>query len=438
MKTVLIIVYYWPPSGGGGVQRWLKFCNLLPENGWQPIVFVPKDPDYPLLDESLVAEVSDQVKIIRYPIWEPRKLYTKFLGKKKNTDDKKAPSADEVFYHDASQRSWKQNFALWVRSNFFIPDARATWIRPSAKFLTKYLREHPVDAIVTSGPPHSLHLIGRKLKKRLDIPWIADFRDAWTEIEFFEKLKLSKRADRRHHQLEKAVLAEADISLVTADYWLEVYHQRGAKRVEVLLNGYDGEDFPTQRPSLSSTFNISHVGTLAFDRNPTALWQALVELTHESPAFAKRLQIHFAGKTDQQVTQSLIDLGMEKHIVDHGYISHQEAISLMCTSPLLLLLVNQSENNAKGRVPGKVFEYLAAARPILCIGPPDSSIGRILEESEAGVSIDFQEKEEMKTLIRKQFEAFEQGEAGASVGSIEQYSRQALTKRLALMLGEIT
>jgi glycosyltransferase involved in cell wall biosynthesis len=423
MKKVLIIVYYWPPSGGGGVQRWLKFCNLLPENGWQPIVYVPEDPDYPLLDESLEAEVSEQVQVIKRPIWEPRKLYSRFLGKKKETSDAKGPSADEVFYHEASERSWKQNLALWIRGNFFIPDARAPWIQPSIKYLSQYLKENPVDAIVTSGPPHSLHLIGRGLKKRLAVPWIADFRDAWTEIEFFEKLMLSKWANRRHHKLERAVLAEADISLVTADYWPELYAKRGARRVEVLLNGYDENDFPTPRPSTAEAFIISHVGTLAFDRNPMALWEALSELCDESEAFSKLLRIHFAGKTDSMVKESINKLGMGDKMKDYGYISHEEAVMMMCTSPLLLLLINKSEQNAMGRVPGKVFEYMAAIRPILCLGPEDSSISRILTQAQAGTCIPYQEKERLKREIKSQFDDFQQGKDSLHPTAIEQYSR---------------
>ncbi len=438
MKKVLVIVYYWPPSGGGGVQRWVKFCNLLLENGWQPIVFVPEDADYPLLDASLVDEVSDKIEIIRHPIWEPRKLYEKFLAKKSASHKTKGPSADEVFYHKASERSWKQNLALWIRSNIFIPDARLPWVRPSVRFLRRYLKNHPVDAIVTSGPPHSLHLIGRRLKRHTGIPWIADFRDAWTEIEFFEKLMLAPFADRRHHKLEQAVLKEADISLVTADYWPALYGERGARRVEVLLNGYDEGDFPTPRPQTVSTFRISHVGTLAFDRNPQAFWEVLKELAERSAAFAHSLEIHFAGKTDHKIIQALTDLGMGDHVHDHGYISHQAAIQLMCSSPLLLLLINQSQQNAQGRVPGKVFEYLASHRPILCIGPPESSISRILENAQAGVCIDFQEKELLKEQVWAYFLQFQAGSLHPPTAGIEQYSRQALSRRLSELLEEVS
>jgi len=438
MKKVLVIVYYWPPSGGGGVQRWVKLAKYLPQMGWEPIIYAPDEADYPLMDHSLEADISPDLQLIRNPIIEPRKIYAKWLGKGEKEAKPNQPSADEIFYHDASQRSWKQNLALWIRGNLFIPDARALWIRPSIRFLKKYLKDHPVDAIISTGPPHSLHLIGEALHRKLDIPWIADFRDAWTEIEFFDKLMLSRWAENRHHKLERKVLKQADLSLVTADYWIDLYQKRGAQRVEVLLNGFDKDDFQHVQPTPNAHFALSHVGTLAHDRNPMSLWEALRELSDEIPTFRDKLQVHFAGKTDSLVKKSLADLGLGDHIHDHGYISHHEAISLMAASPLLLLLINQSEKNALGRVPGKVFEYLAAQRPILCIGPEGSSIDRILQDSQAGESIAFDDKDGLKQSLHQ---AFTQWQSGAMPRTkevlIEPYTRRAQAAQLSGFLHEI-
>ena len=432
MKKVLIILYYWPPSGGGGVQRWVKFTKYLPDQGWEPIVYAPENADYAVQDESLQDEISKDLVVVKHPIWEPYNLYQGFLGKKKKA------GVNQAIAGSKTKRSWKENLSIWIRGNFFIPDARKFWIKPSVKFLKQYLKENPVDAIVTTGPPHSLHLIGRKLKKETGVKWIADFRDPWTKIEFYHELKLSKRSDAKHKRLEKAVVREADAIVSVAWTWKKEHQEWGAQFAEVITNGYDSDDFPDKKPPCSDSFQLSHIGTFAHDRDPRTLWEVLSELCTEVPGFREELEIQLIGKTDQQVFASLNDFGLSKNLSHIDYVQHSEAVDKMMRSQVLLLLLNQVEYNAVGRPTGKIYEYLAAERPILCIGPEVSDPGTILEMTNGGDICNFGDKPKMKKLIMGYYNAYKNGSLVQASDEYQQFSRRNTTAQLAEILNMIT
>ncbi|HMK06024.1 MAG TPA: hypothetical protein VK476_00755, partial [Flavobacterium sp.] len=183
MKKVLIITYYFPPAGGPGVQRWLKFIKYLPDFDIQPIVYVPENPTYPIIDAQLMSEISDKAIVLKTKIFEPYGLASIFSKNK----TKKISSG---IIPSMRRQTSIDKFLLWVRGNLFIPDARVFWVKPSVAYLKKYISENNIDIIITSGPPHSLHLIGMKLKNVMNVKWIADFRDPWTTIGYHKSLKL--------------------------------------------------------------------------------------------------------------------------------------------------------------------------------------------------------------------------------------------------------
>ncbi|HKI88004.1 MAG TPA: hypothetical protein VKA38_03185, partial [Draconibacterium sp.] len=177
MKRVLIITYYWPPSGGGGVQRWLKFVKYLPSNGWKPVVAVPENPEYPVIDLSLQEDVPKEAEIIKLPIWEPYGIFKKITGRKKEE------RVNTGLLFDEKKQTSIEKISLAIRGNFLIPDPRIFWVKPSIKRLKKLIPELNVEAIITTGPPHSVHLIGYRLNKIFGIPWIADLRDPWSNLD---------------------------------------------------------------------------------------------------------------------------------------------------------------------------------------------------------------------------------------------------------------
>lgn len=285
-KKILIISYYWPPAGGPGVQRWLKFVKYLPDFAIEPHVYVPDNPTYPLLDEKLVDEVSNKAIIIKQPIFEPYGLASVFSKNK----TKKISSG--IMPHQKKQ-SFVEKLLLWVRGNVFIPDARVFWVKPSVTFLKRYLKEHQIDTIITTGPPHSLHLIGLQLKKELNITWLADFRDPWTTIGYHKELKLSSWAARKHKALEKEVMNSCDQLMVTSPTTKIEFEAITTKSIEVITNGYDLEQ--VSKKPLDEKFTLAHIGSLLSARNPIILWKALQELIAENRAFKEQFQLKLIG-----------------------------------------------------------------------------------------------------------------------------------------------
>jgi glycosyltransferase involved in cell wall biosynthesis len=278
LKRVLIITFYWPPMGGGGVQRWLKMVKYMREFGWEPIIFTSENASNPIFDESLFYDVPENIETIREEIFEPYDLYNKFLGRKKG--DK----VFQGFVDESGKKSFLKEIAVWLRGNIFIPDARMFWIRPSVKSLKTFLKNNPVDAIISTGPPHSTHMIAMGVKKKFDIPWLADFRDPWTNIDFYQQLKLTSLADYRHRKLEKAVMQKSDALVTVTWSWAEEMKVIRGSEVDVITNGFDPEDFKGANGSQNPTaFNITHAGSLNRDRNPHSLWEAMRILLDRLP-----------------------------------------------------------------------------------------------------------------------------------------------------------
>lgn len=430
-KTVLIITYYWPPSGGAGVQRWLKTVKYLREYGWEPIVYTPENPEAPALDNSLLKDIPEGVKVIKQPIWEPYSFYKKFLGLKKEE------KINAGFLTEKKKPGLAEKIAVWIRGNFFIPDARKYWVKPSVDFLSNYLRSHPVNAIVSTGPPHSMHLIALGLKQKTGIAWLADFRDPWTNIDFYDKLMLSKSADRKHHKLEKSVLENADVVTSIGKQMAEEFRMLGAKRVEVIPNGFDESDFVFDNVQLDKDFSISHIGSINKDRNNDIFWLAVKELCDEMPAFKEKLKIKLVGKTDHAVMESLEKHDLQPHLEKIEYLPHDEVLQKSMSTQVLLLLLNNTPN-AKGIMTGKFYEYLAAKRPILCIGPEDGEAAKTLEETASGKVAGFEDKGKMKLILQAYFEKYQQNNLTVENAAIENYSRKKLTGKFAELLDEIS
>ncbi len=419
MRRLLVITYYWPPAGGSGVQRWVKFCKYLPQYGWQPVVFTPSNPDIQSWDGSLLGDIPSGTEVIRRPIREPYALYRRLVPQRE---------AAQVNPLSASNSSFAGRVFRALRGNLFIPDPRVSWVRPSVRFLKKYLAGHPVDAVVTTGPPHSMHLIGLGLKRATGVKWIADFRDPWTQMFYYKHLGLTEYADRRHHRLEKAVLDGADTVIAVSPPVRDDFAAMTSTPVELITNGFDEDDFlPAGQAALlrdDDCFNIVHTGLLAADGNPLCLWNALSAMCREDSRFASRLRIRLAGKTDSQVIDSVRERGLGGNLVDLGYLPHSRTVEEQCRADLLILPLRREPEYAKV-LPGKIFEYMASRRPVLGIGQSDGAAARILEESGSGKMFDWDDEQGVSSFIR----------APHGVGGdIDAYSRRRLTEKLIRLL----
>ena len=423
-KKLLIITYYFPPAGGPGVQRWLKFVKYLPEFNVQPIVYVPENPTYPIVDEGLVSEISDQVIVLKNKIWEPYQLASVFSKNK----TKKISSG--IFPQKKKQTFLDKTF-LWVRGNLFIPDARVFWVKPSVAYLEKYIKENNIDTIVTSGPPHSLHLIGLELKEKLNINWLADFRDPWTTIGYHKALRLSSYAANKHKKLEHKVLNSADTIIVTSKTTKTEFQAITDKPISVITNGYDIEN--VEKQALDSKFTLAHIGSFLSDRNPEFLWESLVELLNEIPDFKAHLEIKLIGAVSQEVLDAIAQFNLNPYLNLLGYVSHHEAIAHQKKSQVLLQIEINSEDT-KSIIPGKLFEYMVSNRPIIAIGPQGSDFAAIVKETNTGVFFDYSEKAKLKSVILDFYNQFLEGKLQANGVGLQQYSRKNLTRQLVELI----
>ena len=425
MKKVLVITYYWPPAGGPGVQRWLKFCTYLPKYGISPIVFAPKNPEYPIIDDTLINELSNDIQIIKYPIFEPYKLASLFNKKVSNTISKGV-------IPEASKQSFIQKLMLWVRGNLFIPDARKFWVKPSVNFLEKEISKLQVDTIITTGPPHSVHLIGKLLKQKLGVKWFADFRDPWTSIGYHMDLKLTRWAQKRHLKLESQVLKNADEILVTSYATEKEFLSLTNQPIHVLTNGYDKQNYNIDC-RLDDKFTLAHIGSLLTERNPTVLWKVLSELLKENVEFKSFFELKLAGVISQEVIQSLEKFDLLQYTNQLGYLTHQQAIIEQKSSQVLLIIEIDSEH-AKQIIPGKVFESLAANRPIIGLGPQESDFFNIINQTQTGKVFCYNEAIDLKKHILDLFDNFKKGELVVCSKNTEQFSRENLTEQLSKIL----
>ncbi|GCD77830.1 glycosyl transferase family 1 [Thermaurantimonas aggregans] len=429
-NKLLIITYYWPPSGGIAVQRWLKFTKHLKNLGWEPIVYTPSNPELQYEDPSTLKEIPEGIEIIKKPIFEPYALYQIFTGNKKK-------ETGFGFAGQNKKKTFLNELSVWIRGNFFIPDARMFWIRPSIGFLTEYLKKNPVNAVITTGPPHSMHLIGLRLKKELGIHWIADFRDPWTNIDFYRELKLTKWADARHRRLENQVLWSADAVLVVSTDMKKEFEAKTTKPIHVITNGFDPEEFEETEVKTDQKFVLTHVGTLPPSRNPVVLWKSLKYLCENIPHFRSDLVIRLVGKVDAVILESIKDFGLEKQLEWIPFVPRKEAIKFQKSSQINLLIVNNTPN-AAGIMTGKLFEYLAAGKYILGIGPEDGDMSRVLEETKAGRTVGFDNSEKAIAVLSDLYNQYQKGGVLVQTESIYKYSRGYIAKEISEIIKNLS
>lgn len=434
LKKVLIVTYYWPPSGGVGVQRWLKLAKYLPEWGWEPVILTPENPAFSLQDLSLVQEVRPETEILRLPIWEPYGVLQKLKGDK-------AVRINQGITTEGEKADLFQQALMWIRGNFFLPDPRRFWVKPASEFILHILETNQIKAIITTGPPHSMHLIGQRVKKKSGISWFADFRDPWSRWEILQRMKLTAPVQRYHQRLEKKVLHEADLVL-SASYGMGADFRQlcPEARIQVLTNGVDEADLPEgfSDPHRPDKFRLVYAGLLNDKRNPALLWKVLDELCGEMEDFAEALEISLTGNIGQQVLEDLQQYErLSGRLKLQPSVPHQQVFGLYRKAGVLLLLI---DNDPASRViiPAKLFEYLAACKPILFIGEPTMDAGQIIRKEGCGQSFSFKEEEEVKAYVRQLFKEYTSGGAMERTPNWQAYTRRRQAGQLSAYLNEHT
>lgn len=427
-RKILVVTYYWPPSGGSGVQRWLKFVKYLPDFGWKPYVCTPDNPALVQRDESLLKDVSPEAEIIRLPIWEPYNLFFKLSGSGKDSVVK--PSELSV----KKNKSVVHQIASWIRGNFFIPDPKIFWVKPTVKFLHHYIKEHNIQNVITTGPPHSVHLIGLGLKKKNPtLNWIADFRDPWSEWSFLDSFNMMRLVKARHRRLERKVITTADHVLTITPYYVGRFGKLSKRSVEFIPNGYDEDDFKNIEYKIPKQFTVRHVG-IVYDRaDPQPLIKAIEILLNKIPALNNEMILEFVGEVNATYRQAFQHSGTEKITRFREPVPHKDLMTLYGESSLLLLNL-EGYKHAEGLLPGKLFEYIATGLPVLGIGPVDGNAAALLKSSGAGVIFSKDQAEDIANFIHAAYQRWKKSEPARTSHDSSAYSRKTLTGKVATLL----
>ena len=428
MKKVLVITYSWPPAGGIGVLRCLKFVKYLRDFGWEPIVLTAENPSYQFIDRDNVKEIPDGIEIHKVPIFEPINAFKKITGRKKETP------LQNITNNSEKKRSIIDKFGMWVRGNFFIPDARSAWIKPCLRYIDHYLENNHIDAILTDGPPHTNTVIGMRISQKHNIPWLADFQDPWTQVDYYSELYIGKRADKIHRALEQEVFQTAKKITIASPSWKKDLESIGGRNVDVIYYGYDDTDFTEFSVKQEDSLVIFHGGLLGQDRNPEVFFSVLNELINLYPLIRSKLKLKFAGEVDLTVKNSL----KKHHLLEYtelmGMIPRKQVIKEYEKASLLLLPINKADN-AAGRIPGKLFEMLRTGKNILVLGPDDGDVKSIVEKEKRGRSFEYGDKDLLMTYLTDIL--LNNSETTNTQGNIDRYSNKMITGKIAKYLDEM-
>lgn len=427
-KKVLIITYYWPPSGGAGVQRWLKFCKYLPEFNIIPIVLTVDDKKatYPVLDVSLTKEINPELVVVKTNSFEPLSYYQRISGRAQ------VPFAG--FANDSSN-NWKHQISRFIRGNFFIPDARRGWNKYAIKAAEQLIKEHNIDTVITTSPPHSTQLIGLYLKRKLNIHWIADLRDPWTDIYYYSMMNHTSIAKKIDSKYEVNVLEQADQVVVVSQFIKKMFAAKSplidANKIAVIPNGFDEEDFAStvQAAVKSKSFVLSYIGTFAADYPIHELIEVFESILEKEPQF----EVHFTGSIVPEI-KLLLQSKLGKQVQFRGHVSHSESISYMQNADALLLVIADVPNN-EGILTGKLFEYLATQKPIICIGPKHGNAAAIIDECKAGKTFDKSEKQLIREYLYERIEIKKKPSSSENKTPLfSKYSRRNLSQLMSKLI----
>jgi glycosyltransferase involved in cell wall biosynthesis len=423
-KKVLIVTYYWPPSGGSGVQRWLKFVKYLDKAGYETFVLTPENPQFQILDPSLQRDVPSNTTVIKLPIWEPYDAFYKImelLGKKK-------PGATDMI--STGEKTFFQKVSGWVRGNLLIPDPRKFWVKPASKFLNDLIKKNQIDVIITTGPPHSIHLIGLRLRKKIpNLKWIADFRDPWSEWDLLDTLSLSKSSRNKHRSLERKVLQTADRVITIAPFHVKLFEKLGGRKVDLITNGFDMDDFEKINRIKTSRFTIRHTGVVDELRDPRPFMLALKKVFSANDD----VMVEFIGNVNSSFKDFISnDPALSKITKFTNTIPHKQLLKLYGETDLLLLVLAHTAI-ASGNLPGKFFEYLASGVPVVAVGPVDGDAADVLVNSRAGEIFTRGNEAGMSEMLRRHYDLWKSGTM-VSTTDASLFTRKKLTDQLISVL----
>lgn len=412
------------------MQRVLKFTKYLRDFNWEPVIYTVSNGEFPEVDNSLIAEIPPGIEVIKTKIWEPYSWYKLLTGKSQKEGIRRSN------IKLGKDISILESISIWVRGNLFIPDTRCFWIKPSVSFLINKLKQEKFDAVISTGPPHSNHLIGYNLAKKTGILWLADFRDPWTTMDYYKDFKLTRFADKKHHLLESKILLSASAVIVVGKLMQDEFESKGAQRVELITNGFDESDFEDVQ-TLDKDFTLVHVGSFFKRRNPDALWKAIAQLKKINHPLLQHLKVKLIGRIDPFVLASIEQNDIGEFFEQIPFKPHNEVIKFLNSAQILLLPIDDFEGS-RWVLTGKLFEYMASKRPVLCIGPTDGDAAMVIKETGIGETFAFDNQNGLFNYLIKKHDLYLVNELEREKNAdVTKYSRRELTRKLAQLLDEI-
>ena len=422
-RKILILTYYWPPSGGVGVQRWMNFALQLKDREWKPMVLTPENPQFEIKDERLLDRVKD-IPAVKLPIREPFNLFHKLTG------NKNRKHVQQGLVLEKTKKTFMDKLIIWGRGNLFIPDPRVFWIKTAARKAIRMIQDEGIATIITTDPPHSMHLAGRKIKRATKVKWLADFRDPWSKWDVLQKLNTSSFVLDIHKRMERSVLREADICATVSSRLARAFGG-----IEILHNGIITTNSSVSKPN-ESHFTIGYFGMLNELKNPRQLWQLLDQLCRENQVFANKLKVRIGGIVSESIKEEIGELQELKNKVEFlGYLPH-ETIQEECGKCNVLLLLLNKSNNSEWILPVKFFEYIAAHCLIIGLGERKSDLGDLMNDKDVGEILAYSEIDGIRAFIEDIFENDRLPNSDDTELLLNQFSHKHLVEKLEKLLEE--
>ena len=418
MKKVLFITFYWPPSGKATLHWPLKIIKYLPEFGWQPSVLTVKEDTFSAKDESLLSEIDENLDVIRTGYFNPFNIYRKLIGKKY---DEPLIASETI---SLSDKKLFHRLSIWIRMNLFVPDARVGWYRRAVKAAKKYLINNKIDAIVSIGPPHSSHLIGKKLGKIFNIPFIPVLIDPWVDISYYREFKRNRFTLWLDNYFEKSVLENSAKVIFVTKSSLEGYQKKYPwlkGKAYVLYWGYNEDDFLKLDCNKKSEEEVLlHAGNIFDYQNPSSFWQTVKEEIQKG----RNLKIKFIGTIGPAIKKAIEHEGLVQYTEYLGFLPYNEVLEEMCNAAYLLVCATE-----KRHVPGKLFEYLRTGNPIIAFGDDNEEVQQILKEANAGQLYSYKDNANEFFNIVNSFDT--------NLNVVKNYDRKEIAEKMSGILSMI-
>ncbi len=427
MYKILIVTYYWPPDTGGGVQRILKFCKFLKAFGHEPVVITTPARPGPFADTSFSLDTAGIRSYRVAQMFDPVKVY--------NRINKNSGSEISVVRPGALRRltNLVSDF-IWL--NLFIPDSKIGWYQPVLGRIDAILKREHYDALITTGPPYTAHLIGLSLKRRYKLPWIVDIRDPWPHVSYkiVPRFKLVKDLNRF---LEKRVLNSADKVITVGRQLAELLEGKVRRgKISVIYNGFDEKDFPEIQEKKAPVFRLGYYGRIHKQQIPYALLRQLADEIKHSPGFAKQFRLEIFGEISAEVLWIIQSILPGPNLKVSGNIPHGDLQKEFCRPQAFLLLINDFPGNNL-IITGKIFEYLHCGWPVLGIGPVGGEAAQILAQTHAGKMFAHMDSENPINWLREVFDRWEQGRLQRNPVGAPLYRRKNQARQLESVITDL-